>query len=267
MSRTDTPPATGRYLPGPFGQVHLREAGAGPLVLLLHQVPRSSDEYRDVLPHLAAAGLHAVAVDLPGYGASDPATRDSIEAYADAVAAVAAALADGPYALVGHHTGGVVAIELAARDPQAVRSLVLSSTPYVDAAHRARPAHGVDDVTPDPEGGHLQALWRGRQGFYPPGRPDLLERFVRDALTAGTERSHAGHAGVRAYRMEDRLPLVLASTLLLVAPDDPFAAAHVPRLTAALPGAAVRQLAGGMVPLPDQLPEQFAAAVADHVGT
>lgn len=255
----------GRYLDGPFGQVHVREAGHGPLVVLLHQVPRSTDEFRDVLPLLAARGLHALAIDLPGYGASAPAVVDSIEAYADAVQAALAQLTDEPYALVGHHTGGVVAVEVAARAGEGVRALVLSSTPYVDAEHRGRPAHGVDSVTPDDDGSHLLALWRGRQGFYPACRRDLLERFVRDALGAGTARSAGGHAAVRAYRMEERLPLVRARTVLVAATADPYAAPHVPRLAAALPQAQLVSIEGGMVPLPDQLPEQFAAVVVEHV--
>lgn len=249
--------SSGRYVPGPYGQVHLREAGEGPVVVLLHQVPRSADEFRDVLPLLAAAGRHALAVDLPGYGASAPGP-DSVEAYADGVAP---ALPDGPLVLAGHHTGGVVAVELAARLGERVAGLVLSSTPYVDAEHRARPAHGVDDVTADDDGGHLTALWQGRQAFYPPGRGDLLERFVRDALTAGPERSHAGHAAVRAYRMEERLPHVVAPVVLVAALADPFAAPHLPRWRALLPRARVVEVPGGGVPLPDQLPDAFAAAV------
>ena len=38
--------------------------------------------------------------------------------------------------VVGHHTGGVIAIELAARAPERVASLTLSSTPYTDAEFR-----------------------------------------------------------------------------------------------------------------------------------
>jgi len=262
--------ATRSYVEGPLGQAHLCIAGPanGPVVLLLHQVPRSVDEFRDVVPLLAARGLRAVAVDLPGFGASAPAREDSIAAYADVVLSVVnlCTAAGGRFALVGHHTGGVVAVEVAARVPERVAALVLSSTPLVDAEHRARPAHGVDDVTAAAGGEHLVALWQGRQRFYPPGRPDLLERFVRDALTAGLVRSHAGHAAVRAYRMEDRLPALLplrSRTLLLAALDDPFAAPHVPRLVAALGGVGVTELPGG-VPLPDQLPEEFARVVADH---
>ena len=51
--------------------------------------------------------------------------------------------------------------------------------------------------------------------------------------------------------------------LILRATDDPFAAPHAAELRRALPQARVVDIAGGMVPLPDQLPEAFAAAVLD----
>jgi hypothetical protein len=49
--------------------------------------------------------------------------------------------------------------------------------------------------------------------------------------------------------------------LLIRAPDDPFAAPHAAEWLAHLPQARVVDIAGGMVPLPDQLPQAFADAV------
>jgi len=53
--------------------LHHREAGTAgdPAVLLVHGYPESSYMWRDILPALAAAGFHALAPDLPGYGDSD----------------------------------------------------------------------------------------------------------------------------------------------------------------------------------------------------
>ena len=41
------------YVEIPEGQMHYRTIGNGPVVMLLHQVVRSSDEYRRVMPVLA----------------------------------------------------------------------------------------------------------------------------------------------------------------------------------------------------------------------
>jgi pimeloyl-ACP methyl ester carboxylesterase len=262
-----------RYVDLPHGQVHVAEAGpaGGRPVVLLHQTPRSVDEFLDVLPLLAGAGLHAVAVDTPGFGASDPLPDPSIESLAAVIADALGTLGLGPAVVAGHHTGGVLAIELAAAHPRRVAALVLSSTPLVDQEFRSRPSHGVDEVHPADDGAHLLALWRGRASFYPPGRPDLLERFVRDGLTAGLERSSAGHLLVRRYVMEERLPLLAAPVLLIAAPDDPFGSPNTARMARAMPEAglpvpALVQIPGGTVPLPDHLPGEYAAAVAAFAG-
>jgi pimeloyl-ACP methyl ester carboxylesterase len=49
--------------------------------------------------------------------------------------------------------------------------------------------------------------------------------------------------------------------LLIGATHDPHAYPALESMRAALPDAEVEVIEGGMVPLPDQLPEQFAAAV------
>jgi pimeloyl-ACP methyl ester carboxylesterase len=47
------------------------EQGQGPLVLLCHGFPESSYSWRHQIDALAAAGFHAVAPDMRGYGKSD----------------------------------------------------------------------------------------------------------------------------------------------------------------------------------------------------
>lgn len=246
-----------RYL-GPDGaQVHAVEHGprSGPPVVLLHQTPRSTDEYAGLAPLLAAAGLRAIALDTPGFGASDP-TDATVEAWAQRFLDV---LDVERFAVLGHHTGGVVAVELAARAPERVTRLVLSSTPHVDAAARERRAgrRSVDHVEPRPDGAHLAELWRARAAFTPDG---LVEPVVRDALRAGHAATEAGHAAVSAYRMEERLPLVRCPVLCVGSDADPFAFPDLGPLAAAL-GAATAVVAGGTVAVPEQCPEDLAAAV------
>lgn len=52
-------------------RMHVAEAGEGPTVLLLHGFPELWYSWRHQLPALAAAGFHAVAPDLRGYGHTD----------------------------------------------------------------------------------------------------------------------------------------------------------------------------------------------------
>jgi pimeloyl-ACP methyl ester carboxylesterase len=60
--------------------------------------------------------------------------------------------------------------------------------------------------------------------------------------------------------MEDKLGAVRAPVLLLHASDDPFAAPHLAEWRRLLPEAKLATIEGG-VPLPDQRPDAFAAAL------
>lgn len=246
------------------GQVHYAACGdaQAPAVLLLHQSPRSWAEFRKVLP-LLGVRYRALAMDTAGFGdsAAVPAPA-SIERWAGVAVELLDALGIARAHVVGHHTGGVIAVELAAAHGKRVHGLVLSSTPYVDDTFRRARARRppIDAVATSGDGSHLAALWQRRQGFYPPGRPELLEAFVLDALKVG-DRLEEGHRAVAAYRMEDRIAQVHQPTLILRADGDPFAAPHAAELRARLPQARIADIDGGMVPLPDQMPREFAAAV------
>jgi pimeloyl-ACP methyl ester carboxylesterase len=246
----------------PTGRIHVAVSGTGPPVLLLHQTPRSWDEFREVLP-LLGRHYRAIAMDTPGFGDSDaPPGEASIEGWAAAAGQVLTALGHARAAVVGHHTGAAIAVELAAAAPDRVAALILSACPLVDAARRAA-APGkpvIDEVASRADGAHLGQLWGMRRPFYPADRPDLLERFIIDALRAGP-RAAEGHRIVGRYEMEKRLPRLNCPTLLIAPTADPHAYPHVGTLAAAIEGSLVLEIAGGMVPLPDQMPQEFAAAV------
>jgi len=253
-----------------IGQVHFASCGdaAAPAVLLLHQTPRSWMEYRDVLP-LIGRHFRTIAVDTPGFGDSVPLRGPaSIERWAAVAVELLDALSIAQAHVVGHHTGGVIALHLAAAHKARVASLVLSSTPFTGEAFRRarRDRPPIDAVEPSGDGSHLAALWQRRQSFYPPGRPDLLEAFVRDALKVSGD-VEGGHRAVASYRMEEHIDRVTQPTLLIRATDDPFASPHVAELQGHIRHAHVAEIAGGMVPLPDQLPQHFSRAVLRFLGT
>src|SRR5260221_3465780 len=60
-------------------RLNIAEQGTGPLVLLCHGFPESWYSWRHQLGALAAAGFHAVAPDMRGYGRSD--RPDAIDQY------------------------------------------------------------------------------------------------------------------------------------------------------------------------------------------
>jgi pimeloyl-ACP methyl ester carboxylesterase len=262
---TDRAEISRHFVAVPQGTLHYAQAGEGEPVLLLHQTPRSWNEYREVLP-LLGARRRAIAIDTLGFGDSSalPPGDDSIEAWAEAALALLDALGIRRSHVVGHHTGAAIAAQLAAGAPERVVSVVLSSCPFDTAEERAAHLRGravADDVDRRPDGSHLLALWQARAAFYPPGDVDLLESFLVDALRAGP-RAAAGHHVVARYDIEAAASLVRCPVLLIGAPEDPFAYPALARLRVAFPHAEVEEIEGGMVPLPDQLPVAFATAVA-----
>jgi pimeloyl-ACP methyl ester carboxylesterase len=252
------------YADSPYGQLHYAETGSGPALLLLHQTPRSYDEFREVQPLLA--GRHRViAMDMLGFGLSAvlPAPQ-TIEQYAAGAFALLDALSIDDTVVLGHHTGAAVALEMAAADPARVRALVLSSPPWTGPEYRSSHAGGpgVDAAQTDADGHHLVELWSLRQPYYPAGRPDLLERFIRDALAAADPAE--GHRACARYRMEDRIALVTAPVLLIGADADPFALPNVAILRERLIAAHSVDSAvidGGTIPLMEQAPQEVADLV------
>ncbi|MGB1876227.1 MAG: alpha/beta fold hydrolase, partial [Rhodospirillaceae bacterium] len=74
------------YVDGPMGQVHVRELGEGPALVLLHQTAWSSLQFKHAMPYLADRGLRCIAIDTPGYGLSDgPDDPPSIQDYAESL--------------------------------------------------------------------------------------------------------------------------------------------------------------------------------------
>ena len=230
---------------------------------MLHQTPRSSDEFAEVLPILARSGYRAIAMDTVGFGESYSLNRDEhrIEVYAQGVVDFLDSLNLQSVFLVGHHTGAVIAVEVAAAQPSRVRKLVLSACPYYDAARRAEArSHPVmDGDAEDEDGTFLLKLWQRRQGFYPKGRVDLLRRFMADALLAGEGRV-LGHQAVKDYLIEERYGQIRCPTLLVCGTADPFTFPVQPLVSSKIPNSRSIPIPGGTVAAPDQMPEEFVAS-------
>jgi pimeloyl-ACP methyl ester carboxylesterase len=114
-------------------RLHCVEAGAGPLVVLLHGFPESWYAWRHQIPALAAAGYRVVAPDLRGYNTSDkpPRVRDYRPmVLAQDVADLIDALGAGSASVAGHDWGGAVAWLVAMLHPQRVQRLVVLNAPH-----------------------------------------------------------------------------------------------------------------------------------------
>jgi pimeloyl-ACP methyl ester carboxylesterase len=106
-----------------------REMGAGPAVLLVHGWPTSSFLWREVMPVIAETN-RVMAIDLPGFGASDkpPHSRYTFADFEHAIDGFLAALQIEQVAVAAHDIGGPVAVHWALSRPARVTRLALLNT-------------------------------------------------------------------------------------------------------------------------------------------
>jgi pimeloyl-ACP methyl ester carboxylesterase len=205
------------------GRVHYAERGerrAGrPSAVLIHGAGASSAIWMMVLARVARAG-HAVAIDLPGHGASsdegtalDGTPGLSLARYRDAVGELAGTLCLGRSVLVGHSLGALVAIEAALAWPDKVRALVL-----VGAAPRL-PAH--DDflrlLAEDPA---RAPAWMAERGLSPRAKPAVRRGFLAAGVVAPEDVTRADYAIVRTTDLSDKMDLVASATTWVDGADD-----------------------------------------------
>jgi pimeloyl-ACP methyl ester carboxylesterase len=128
-------------------RIHLAEQGSGPLVLLCHGFPESWYSWRHQMSALAAAGFHAVAPDMRGYGLTDrPAEieRYTLFHLVGDMIGVLDALGEKTAVIAGHDWGAPVAWHAALMRPDRFRAVVGLSVPY-------RPRGGVAPTTVMPQ--------------------------------------------------------------------------------------------------------------------
>jgi pimeloyl-ACP methyl ester carboxylesterase len=222
-------------------QVHLRYAGRGPAVVLVHQSPTSSRTLDLQTEAFARAGFLALALDIPGLGRSDPLPlpRPEIEDLAEGLRDTLDALGLGKVALYGSHTGALACVDLAVRWPERVSTVLIDGYPVYSADERARrTANYFPPYEVRWDGSHLLWLWcryREQYLFWPwnvPGEvtqarcdvpdPVFLHEGVVDLLRAGNGYRLPYGAAFRSDALVRRLRV---PTYFLAYPDDSLTAA------------------------------------------
>lgn len=262
---TDPAPRRG-YVDGPFGQMHFRRLGAGRPVVLLHQAAMDSRQFDAVYAPLAARGFDVIGIDVPGFGNSDcPRFVPRVEDFAQAIVVAMQALGVSTASIVGHHTGSMVATEVALSEAVTIDRLVLNGPmPLTDAE---RDAFFADkhlrekDVVPQPGGRHFVDFTAIRERLVAGSLPvERVSSFVIQALGASAPFWYGHNAGF-LYRHEDSLPRLACPTLILTNTGDQIYE-HALRARALRPDMAFVALEGGGVDIIDQQPEAWVAAVA-----
>jgi pimeloyl-ACP methyl ester carboxylesterase len=139
------PPATPVHSPSGWGgelvsagelRVFVRHVGdCGDPVLCVHGLQGNSTNWTD-LAGLLGRDFRVDALDLPGFGYSPPPASYSVTAQAQAVITTIEHHVASPVHLLGNSLGGAVAIRVAARRPDLVRTLGLISPVLPDRRPR-----------------------------------------------------------------------------------------------------------------------------------
>ena len=218
--------STEEFVATGLGRLRVLRRGTGPATILWHSLFIDSRSWAPVMDELdtldEGAPRTVIAIDGPSHGRSEPINRDFT--FAECTRAAADAL-DGlgitePVDWVGNAWGGHVGILLAATQPQRIRTLTTLGTPV----------HGPDLRFRVTTGWPLMAVYR----LFGPIR--LISDPLSKALMGPDDSQgvmdafrHADRTGMyHAMRsmmlnrpdLHDRLPHIVAPTLMLAAHDD-----------------------------------------------
>jgi pimeloyl-ACP methyl ester carboxylesterase len=234
--------------------VSYRQAGWGPVVVLIHGITSSSQTWEEIMEPLAER-YTVVAPDLLGHGESAKPRGDySLGAYASGIRDLLIALGHQRATIVGHSLGGGVAMQMAYQFPERCERLVLVSSGglgrEVHLLLRAAALPGSEFVLPllaapglvsrlDAVGGFLgrlglragsdlEEMWRGFSSLSDVGARTAFVHTLRTILDPGGQRVNA----------TDRLYLAAEMpTLLMWGERDPIIPfSHAVRTTEAMPG-------------------------------
>jgi epoxide hydrolase 4 len=129
-------------------RLHYVEAGAGPLVLLLHGFPEFWYSWHRQIGPLVAAGFRVLAPDLRGYNLSDKprgVNAYRVEALTADVAGLIQHTGESSATVIGHDWGGVLAWLLPLHYTELVQKRVILNAPH-PAALRRELRRGVEQL-------------------------------------------------------------------------------------------------------------------------
>ncbi|MGB3753338.1 MAG: alpha/beta fold hydrolase [Parerythrobacter sp.] len=230
-------------------RVHYRCCGSGPVLLMVHQSPRSSAEYAALME---AWGAHftCIAPDTPGFGQSDPLPDDAaeIDDFADALADFVAALGVKRCAAYGFHSGGIILVTALRRHPDLFSCLAVGGYAIWTSQEMALFGEAyLPEWHPTDYGEHLAWLWNRmleQSWFFPwfdvrdEARLSVAHADVPRVNAAVMEMLDAGNAYRAGYgavlRASRDIPQPDATTppVLITAYDGDPLQAHIDRLGA-----------------------------------
>ena len=260
------------YVDGRFGQIHVEEMGQGPTLILHHQAPSDSSQFRRGAPLLAEAGIHVVLVDTPGFGGSDaPPSPPTIEDLSETTNAVIEGLNLTDVVVLGHHTGSMIASEAVVRYPENIRAVILNGPFPLTADEVVGWTENVLKVEQawhiKEDGSHYQDVWNMIAGFLGTIKDyESLHWMVTSAMRSGADYWY-GHNACFSYDQAPSLKALEQSGLpvLILTNEGDVAKNLADRTREMCPGFQYICLPGGTFEFANEYPDVWAKAVVDFV--
>jgi pimeloyl-ACP methyl ester carboxylesterase len=259
------------HIPVTIRYIQVGEAERG-TILLMHGIPTWGYLYHAVIPRLTESGYQVIAPDFLGHGWSDRRDRfdRSFQDQARMIRALLTVLGIQQADVVGHDTGGAVALILAIEHSHLVNRLVISNSvcydrfddDMLDFGHPMRwKPRPVSDLVEALEESLAAGLSRSnrltadfRQGIIAPwadeeGKLSLL----RNASALNANQTMA---------LVDRHGAITAPTMILWGMDDPWQKSEDGKqLAKEIPGAIFRAIDGASHWVQQDAPEEFSDAL------
>lgn len=260
------PTRTRGYAAWRHGLVHFYDTGQGGLPLvLLHQAPMSARQFESVYAPLSQRGIRAIGIDMPGFGVSDPTPFvPTIADWVPAVTAVLDYLRLRKAAVLGHHTGSLLATELGLQVPSRVVCVIINGPFPIDEQERKAGLARVDirerQFEYKNDGSHLAESFLGRFKTYGvDADPRLITRYTVEKFQ-GFGPFWYGHHAAYQYDHAEALKRLALPTLMLTNTGDQLYQMAL-RAKALRPDFDFKELIGGGVDIVDQQPEAWSDAV------
>ncbi|MEM9005457.1 MAG: alpha/beta fold hydrolase [Cyanobacteria bacterium P01_F01_bin.86] len=241
-------------------------------VLLMHGIPTWGYLYHAVIPTLVQAGYRVIVPDFLGHGWSDRRDRfdRSFQDQARMIVALLAALELAQVDVVGHDTGGAVALILAIEHSSLVNRLVITNSvcydrfddDMLDFGHPLRwKPRSVTDLVAALEASLAAGLSNPSQ-LTAEFRAGIIAPWASEAGKLSLLRNASALNANQTMALVDRHGSIAAPTLVLWALDDPWQKAEDGKqLASEIPGAHFQGMEGASHWLQQDAPEQFSSAL------
>ncbi|WP_421846335.1 alpha/beta fold hydrolase [Novosphingobium sp.] len=213
--------------------IYYKDWGSGPVVVLSHGWPLSSEAWEDQLFFLASNGCRVIAHDRRGHGRSSQTWNgNDIDTYADDLDAVFTALDLRGVTLVGHSTGGGEITRYIGRHgtSRLRKAVLVSAIPPLRLCTAANPAgaplSAFDDLRRTVATDRAQFYHDLSVPFFGANRPGALvskgvrDGFWRQCMAAGLKAVYDGIKAQTETDFTDDLKHFDVPTLIIHGDDD-----------------------------------------------